>query len=185
MLWYLILVRQGRYTYTHWDKSIQKIMMRPEKWTWAIKYMLNGTWHAGINESENNTMCPIYIMCLGKNEQGLNIITFDYMRYNGPSLKKWAGGRIEQPKKPWWIGKGLYKIEWIIWRRRACYECCKRKEQNPLNLHNYIWDCSIIWSHPGMWGSTWRTTASWGLEHLTRTWESLVQSVASLDHQVY
>jgi len=40
-------------------------------------------------------MCPIYIMHLEKHELGINTIIFEYMRYNGPSLKKWVGGRIE------------------------------------------------------------------------------------------
>jgi len=32
------------------------------------------------------------------------------MRYNGPSLKRWVGGRVEQPKKPCRIGMGSAKL---------------------------------------------------------------------------
>ena len=62
--------------------------------------MINGTWHASITEPENNTMYPIYIMHLEKHELGLNTIISKCMRYNGPSLKKWVGRRVEQPENP-------------------------------------------------------------------------------------
>lgn len=49
-------------------------------------------------------------MHLEKYELGLNTISSEYMRYNGPSLKKWVGWRLEQSKKPYGIGRSSTKL---------------------------------------------------------------------------
>lgn len=62
-------------------------------------------------------------MHLEKHVPGLNIIIYEYMSYKAPSLKKWVGGREGRITGEALLNKeGLCKTEWIIWRRRACYE---------------------------------------------------------------
>ena len=39
-------------------------------------------------------------MKLEKHEPRMNTIISEYMRYKAHSLKKWVGGRVEQPEKP-------------------------------------------------------------------------------------
>jgi len=51
----------------------------------------------------------------------MNKIIFEYMRYKAPSLKN-MGGREGRTTREALLNKGgLYKTEWIIWRRCACY----------------------------------------------------------------